>query len=230
MTLGASLLGLGHQTADAGELLDLVLRTTGAGVEHHEHGVEALVGLGHLLHQDVADVVVHVRPGVDDLVVALVVGNEAHVVVVGNLLHLLVTLADELCLLLGDDDVIEVERQAGQVGHAVTQVLDAVEELAGLGEAHVLDDVGNDVAQRLLRDDLVHEAHLVRDDAVDDDAAHGGLHLVAHLVPVNDVVDDDLHLSVQVALALVVCDDGLLGAVERESLALGSRAYLSDIV
>ena len=40
------------------------------------------------------------------------------------------------------------------------------------------------------------------------------------------VVDNHLHLSVQVALSLVVGDDGLLRTVERETLALSTGTDL----
>ena len=89
-------------------------------------------------------------PCIDNLVVTLGIGNEAHVVVLSNLAYLLVTLLHEVLLGLRNDDVVKVERQASLVSHAVTQVLNAVKELASFSEAHVLDDVGNDVTQRLL--------------------------------------------------------------------------------
>ena len=225
-TLGTGFLGLGHQTTHTGELANLVLTTTGTGVEHHEDSVEALVGLGHLLHQHIAQVVVDVGPGIDNLVVTLGVGDEAHVVVLGNLAHLFVTLLHQVFLRLGDDDVVEVERQTGLVGHAITEVLDAVEELAGLSETYVLDNVGNDVAQRLLGHNLIDIAHLFRNDAIHDDTTHGGLdHTLAGLA-VDDIVYQHLHLGVQVALAFVMSDDGLFGTVEGESLTLGSRTNL----
>ncbi len=149
-SLSTGLLRLGHQTTHTGELTNLVLRTTGTGVEHHEYGVESLVGLGHLLHQHGAEVIINMCPCIDNLVVTLGIGNEAHVVVLSNLAYLLVTLLNEVLLGLRNDDVVKVERQASLVSHAVTQVLNAVKELASLSEAHVLDDVGNDVTQRLL--------------------------------------------------------------------------------
>ena len=170
------------------------------------------------------------RPGIDDLVVTLVVGDEAHVVVVSNLTDLLVTFLNESGLLLRDDDVIEVERQTGEVSHAVTQVLDTIEELAGLGETDILDHISDDVAKALLRDDLIDKTNLLGDDAVDDDTSNGSLDHVAHFLAFHQVINHDLHLSVQVALALVVSDDGLLGTIERESLALCTRANLGDIV
>ena len=87
--------------------------------------------------------------------------DEAHVVVVGNLLNLLVTLLNEFCLLLRDDDIIEVERQTSQISHTVTEVLDTVEELTGLSETYVVDHIGDDVAETLLRDFLVDIANLL---------------------------------------------------------------------
>ncbi len=49
------------------------------------------------------------RPDIDDLVVALGVGDEAHRVVVHHFLHLLVAFAYVFLFLLRDDDVAEVE-------------------------------------------------------------------------------------------------------------------------
>ena len=169
-------------------------------------------------------------PGVDHLIVALVVGNETHVIVLGNLLHLGITLLHQVFLRLRDDDVVEVERQTGLVGHTVAEVLDTVEELASLGETYVLDDIGNDVAQRFLRDNLVDVAYLLGDDAIHDDTTDRGLdHTLAGLA-VNNIVDDHLYLGVQVTLALVVGNDSLLRTVEGQALALGSRTNLGDIV
>ena len=229
-TLGTGLLRLGHQTTDTRELLDLILRTTGSGVEHHKHSVEALIGLGHLIEQNSTDIIVHVRPSINHLVVTLVVGDESHVIVVGNLTHLLVTLLDEFCLLLRDDDIIEVERQTGQVSHAVTEILDTIKELAGLSETDILDNVGDDVAQTLLRDDGVDKTNLLGDDAVDDNTTNGCLDHVTLGLTIDDIVDDNLHQSVEVALTLIVGDDCLLGTVEGETLTLGTRTDLGDIV
>ena len=68
-------------------------------------------------------------PDIDDLVVTLVVGDEAHRVVVEHLVDLLVTLAYIFLLLGRDKHVAKVERQTALEGHVVTQVLDIVEEL-----------------------------------------------------------------------------------------------------
>ena len=185
----------------------------------------------HLVEQDIRDIVVDVCPRIDDLVVTLVVGDETHVVIVGDATHLLVTFLNEFSLLRRYDNIVEVERQTGKISHAVTQVLDTVEELARLGKAYRLDDVGDDVTQRFLRDNPVDVTHLVGDDAIDDDTTDRGLHDMFELVTFSiAVINEHLHLGMQVAATLVVGDDGLFGTVECQSLALGSRTNLGDIV
>ena len=109
-----------------------------------------MVGLCHLLHQEVSKVVVNVCPCVDDLIVAFGIGDEAHLVVGFDLVDFSLSLADDACLLLGDNDIVEVERQTGSVGHAITQVLDAIEECAGTCHADRFDDIGDDATQGFL--------------------------------------------------------------------------------
>ena len=109
MTLGTCLHRLSHKTTHTRKLLDLVLRTTGTRVEHHEYGVEALVGLCHLLHKDACEVVVHVSPGIDHLVVTLVLSDEAHVIVVLDGANLFVTALHDFLLFWRDDNIVEVE-------------------------------------------------------------------------------------------------------------------------
>ena len=71
--------GLGHEAAHAGELLDLVAVTARAGIDHEEHGVEFLAAIVVLegAEHDVGDFFAGVGPDVDDLVVALAVGDGA---------------------------------------------------------------------------------------------------------------------------------------------------------
>ncbi len=72
------LLRLGHQATHAAELANLLLRASSAGVGHRKDGVEALLVLLQGVEEHLGDLVVRLRPDVDDLVVALVVGDEAH--------------------------------------------------------------------------------------------------------------------------------------------------------
>ena len=228
----AGLLRLGHQAPHAAQLADLLLGTTGSGVHHHVDGVEALlVGL-QALHQDVGQPRVGVRPDVDDLVVPLVVGDEAHVVVVHHLADALVGTVDQLDLLLRNDDVIQVEAQATLVRHREAELLDVVEELDRAWHAHRQQDVGDDAPQALLGEELVDETGLVRHDLVEQDPSHRRVDdgRVARVV-----FPADLDAGVQRGAALVVGDDDLLRGVERHALTLdrlllGGLALLGDVV
>ena len=147
---GTGFLRFGHQSAHTRKLTNLVLRTTGTGVEHHEYGVESLIGLGHLFHQHIAEVVVYVGPCVDYLIVTLGIGDESHIVVFRNLTDFLITLFNKCGLLFRNDNVIKVERKSGLVCHAITEVLDSVKEFACFGKTNRLDNIGNDVTQTFL--------------------------------------------------------------------------------
>ena len=85
---------LGHQAAHAGKLTHLRRRAARTGVRHHvdrvDVGVGALGGLlgrGDLLHHLLGDFFRRLRPGVDDLVVLLAMGDEAVIVLLLEILR-----------------------------------------------------------------------------------------------------------------------------------------------
>ena len=100
---------LGHQAAHAGQLTNLLRRAAGARVGHDEDRVEGraaplLAGLvvgpsssvPISLHHLFGDLLRHLRPDVDDLVVALAVGDETFGVLVLDLLHFLLRRLEQL--------------------------------------------------------------------------------------------------------------------------------------
>ena len=87
---------LGHQAAHAGQLADLLLAAAGAGVGHDVDRVERpalAVELLHLGEHLVGDLLGHVRPDGDDLVLALAVGDRALEVLLLDADHLVAGLA-----------------------------------------------------------------------------------------------------------------------------------------
>ena len=102
-SIAAALLRFSHQATHAGELTNLLLRSTGSGIHHHKNGIEAVVVRTELIDERFGELAVDVGPCVDDLVVSLVVGDETHVVVGRNLLHFVVPLLDD-CFLFGRDE------------------------------------------------------------------------------------------------------------------------------
>ena len=87
---------LGHQAAHAGQLADLLLAAAGARVGHDVDRVERpalTVELLHLGEHLVGDLLGHVRPHGDDLVLALAVGDRALEVLLLDPDHLVAGLA-----------------------------------------------------------------------------------------------------------------------------------------
>ena len=105
-TFCTSLLRLSHQTTHTGQLGNLIGRTTGTGIQHHKYGIETLVSFRHLLHQGTLQIGIGVRPGINNLVVTLIIGDETHIIIGNNLVNLLVTLRYDVLLLLRDNDII----------------------------------------------------------------------------------------------------------------------------
>ena len=161
---------LGHQAAHAGELLDLGLRTAGAGVGHHVDRVQ--VGLApvrtlrrrrNLLHHRARDLVAATRPGVDHLVVLFLLGDQAVLILLLVILHERARLLDQLLLGLRDDHVVLAERDAGRERVAEAELHDRVGEQHRLLLAGVAIDDVDDVADLLLGQHAVDrlERHLV---------------------------------------------------------------------
>ena len=127
-------------------------------------------GLHHLGRDPLAGV----RPGVEDLVVPLLVGDDP------ALVQLVVL--DDLLLGLGDDgvlgqrglEVVGGERQARPGRLAEAQVLHPVQQRDRLAAAEDLVAVGDDALELLLAEGQVVERHLRVEDVVEDHPPHGG--------------------------------------------------------
>ena len=171
-----------HEAAHAGELADLELRATGLRVDEHVDRVELgrvlVLGADVLvdrLVELVADLLGRRGPDVDDLVVALAVGDDA---LLELLLHLVGGLAGlgDLGVLLGRaDHVLEAHGRAGDRREAVAERLQAVDREHGLVMPRHLVAVEDEVADRGLGALVVPEAHLLRPHVVEDHAASGRL-------------------------------------------------------
>src|SRR5918994_190845 len=115
-----------HKAAHACELGEVVVVTAGARVGHHVDRVQAPEVVLHRLF----DLVLGLGPKPDHTLQSLVVGDEALVPLVLDLVdHALVALED-LLFLFGHDDVVLADRDAGLGGRVEPDPLEGVEELA----------------------------------------------------------------------------------------------------
>src|SRR6185436_1083961 len=189
---------LGHQSAHAGELAHLLFTASGAGVGHHEDGVE-LAALGfdaaHVGEHLVRHVFRGAVPDVDDLVVALTVGDGAVEALALDLEHGLARALDDLLLARRNDHVVDADGDAGLRRVEEAEVLEAVEHLDGLGVAVVDEAVVDEILQTLLLEESVDIRDLFRNVGVEDHAADGGL---------DDLAVELLHFAVDDVLVVEV--------------------------
>ena len=123
---------LGHQSAHAAELANLLLRTAGAGVGHDVDRVHGafFVGALHVAEHLVGNLVGNRRPHLDDLVGTLAVGDGAVHVLLLDFDHLLVGFVHHGVLAGRNDHVVQAHGQAGTRGVMEAQRLDAIEHAA----------------------------------------------------------------------------------------------------
>ena len=167
---------LGHQTTHTAELFDLRLVTPCSGIDHHEEWrclFLAFVVLD-LAIERVGDGVGGLGPNVDDLLVALAVGDDAVAVLFGDFFDFFVSLGDDLWLFLGDDHVDDTNGGTRTGCFAETEVFELVENLNGLRLARNLIAAPDDVADLLLADVVVDETNAFRPDFIETNATRSG--------------------------------------------------------
>ena len=144
--------GLGHQATHARQLLHLGGGTTGAGMGHHVDRVDLrfapglrVHGMGrNSLHHLVGDLVGALRPGINNLVVLLALGNQADLILLFIFLHQAEGFLDQLVLGFRNDHVILAKRNTGHAGMFEAQRHDPVGKQHRLFlTAEAIDDVEN---------------------------------------------------------------------------------------
>src|SRR6266481_10023295 len=168
---------LGHQTAHARKLANLLLGTAGAGVGHDVNGVDVAVavlgfqGLEHFVGNFFGDV----APDGNDLVVAFAVGDGAVEVLLLYLDDFLFGIFHQLVLVAGDEHVVDADGDAGlgRVGEA--ERLQVVEQFNGGDEAKAQVGVITELLHALFLEQAVDIRHVLRQVRIEDDAADGGL-------------------------------------------------------
>ena len=119
---------VGHEAAHAAELADLALVAAGTGHRHHLHGAAAV----ERVHHGVRHCLRRALPDVDDLVVPLVLRDEAVLVLVLDLRDFAVGTAEQLGLRVRDHDVAEGDGHPTPGRVLEPDALDAVDDVGRL--------------------------------------------------------------------------------------------------
>ncbi len=223
--------GLGHEAAHAAELAHLVDRATGARLDHavDRVDVELAVALvaAQRVHHAGADPLAGGGPAVDDLEVALALGDDALAQVGLDLVDLLLGLVEDAAL-LGRHlrmSFLPNDRPA-RVGRLEAQVLEVVEQAERRVPAEQLVAVADDAADGLLREAVVVERHPVREDVVEEHAADGrvdagqGLPLARRAGDDRALAELERHLVVDAELARRVGEEHLVAVGARRDALL----------
>ena len=183
---------IGDEAAHAGQLADLVIITTGAGLGHHGQRVELHHGTLH----GSAHFIGLLTPYIDDPAVSFIVGHEAAAEEPFNLFNLRIAVGQDLILFRRYSDVVNADGNTGNQGVMEAQGLYGVQEVTGSFEAQFLEAVVDELAHLLLADGdaeavvhhfaglavfahslfmaLVEEPQFSRNSVVENQAARGG--------------------------------------------------------
>ena len=171
------------------------------------------------------------RPGIYNLVVTFLVGDETHTIFAGNAFNLFVTLTDKFLFLLRNDNITQVEGQTTLVGKTIAQILDAIQELTSSSYTNSLDNICDNATQRLLGDYIIEITDLNRDNLVGYDTSNRSLnHSFANSSIFQNVIHHHTNWSMNVNTLLVICNDCLLWPIKLKSAALCTRTKLGDII
>ena len=153
--------GLGHQSAHTGELTNLLLRSASAGVGHNVDRIDraSLVLLLEYVEHLVGNFFRNARPDFDDLVIALAIGDSSVQVLLLNVDHALLGVFDERVLVIGNDHVIDADRQSSARGVVEAKLLDTVEHLDRRLETEAQVRVIDKLSDSLLLQQPVNERH-----------------------------------------------------------------------
>jgi hypothetical protein len=241
--------GLGHEAAHPGQLADLLLVPSGPGVGHDVQGVELLAleaDLAHLFDHGAGDPVRGRAPDLDDPVEPLAGGDRAVPIEVLDGLDLFLGLIDERPLLLGDDEVVDAQREPGLRGVGEAEFLHGVEDPDRGLEADLEVGVEDEVLQALLPERAVDVGKALGQDIVEDDparrrlvelvlvvldrAGHDALIVIigrqVHEGTAEAQVDDGLERD----LAVLHGQKGLIGRAEDPPLPFQALLFQAQVV
>src|SRR5580765_1209251 len=165
-------LGVGHQATHTGNLAQLHPVTASTRGDHLVDGVVARDVGFHLL----GDLVGRLGPDLDELLTALVVGDQTPLVLGLDLGGLDLVALEDLQLARRRDDVGDGDRGAGPGGPVEAVLLERVEGRRDLDLAVALGEVVDDRREALLVDLVVDVGVVLRERLVEERAAQGGLH------------------------------------------------------
>ena len=144
--------GIGHQSAHARQLFDLLIGTTGAGVGHHENIIVGVQACQKHLRQ----LLIRLIPSLHHRAVPLLLGDQASAEVSGNLVNGSLSLGQHFRLLFRHGHIGNGHRHGRPGGILVPDGFYVVQHLCGPGCSVGVDDLLQNLFQALLAHMEIH--------------------------------------------------------------------------
>ena len=103
-----------------------------------------------MFNQLVLNFIFSIIPNADNSFITFIISNQTTTELLGNQSNLLMSIFDDCRLFLQVGNIGNPHGNTRNRGFVVTQILDAVKELRGLGNLVLLVDFGNDIGQEAL--------------------------------------------------------------------------------
>ncbi len=166
-----------HQASHTCQLFDLLIRTTGSGIRHHEDVIVLIKSAQKKLGQMIIDFL----PCGDYFLIALFICDQSTLVVAGDLVDGFLRLLKQLRLFLRDSHIRDGYRHSCAGGDMISHCLHGIKNLSGSGRTVGVDDL----LQNLLQVSLFYHEINFRKKLI---ARHGTVHISQILR--NDLVEN----------------------------------------
>ena len=238
--LNGTACGIRHQTAHTGQLLDLLVGTTGAGVSHHED----IVVFIQTCQKHVRQFLIGLVPGLHHRAVALFLSDESSAEIGGNLIHSGLSLGQQFRLLSRHRHVGNGYRHGSPGGILIADGFHIVQNLRGPGSAVGIDDLFQNLLQALfvhmeihfqlqevLRQTSVHKTQILGQDFVKNETSQRRLHIAGHHLALRISLghpNDDS--GMQRTIFVLISQNGFVHTLKDFPLSQGTRPLLSQII
>ena len=173
---------LRHQPSHPGQLTDLLLTPSRAGVSHDVDRIERttqVLGVLHFAEHRVGDLLGHVRPEGNHLVLALTVCDGTVQILLLHTEHIVVGPLDQICLHLWNHEVIDPDREPGLRRPVEAEILEVIQHLHRQLETVMEVAVLHKLLQALLLQQTVDERKHLRQSIVEQHPTDRRIHDLA---------------------------------------------------
>ena len=233
-----------HESSHTSELLDLLIGSTGSGIRHHEDVIVCIESTEKILGQ----LIIGLLPGIDNFLITLLLGNETTTVVPRDLVNDGLCVCQQLLLARRDGHIRDGYGHRRDGGLLIAHRLDIIQGEGRLGSAMYIHDSLQNLLEILLlydevnlrknlvaRNRTIHETEILRDDLIENQTADGGIYntlddLLCAILRLYNLADSALDQGVHRDVAILLCENRLIDALEEHALVRLTRTCLRNIV